>query len=162
MKRTTLLVFVSVLAGCSGKSPSSPSAQIPNVQGQWSGSYVTQSCLETGSAAGAFCSSGRGGGGSGALTLTLTQSESTLTGTLRLGSFTMPTNGSVNAGGVVVLAGSGTLVDGFISTLDTWRTTVAGNTMSGTFGFTIVGGPPAVSTPGTATVSAALQGVTKT
>jgi hypothetical protein len=96
------------------------------------------------------------------LTLTLAQSESTLTGTLHLQSSTIPINGSVDYDGVVALAGTVALADGFTSTLDTWRTTVGGNTMSGTFAFTIVGGPPAVSAPGTATVNAALQGVTKT
>jgi hypothetical protein len=43
-------VFTLSLAACSSDSPTQPSNQeIPNVQGQWSGVYVVQSCSESGS-----------------------------------------------------------------------------------------------------------------
>lgn len=160
MKRFALLALaLGTWSGCN--SPTTPSpAQIPNIQGQWRGTYVVQSCSETGSSIGVACRTL--GSGSGGLTLTLTQSGTSVQGTLGIGAINVQVSGSVDANGVLTLAGQGTVTTGTTINLNTWRTSASGSAMSGTFTFTVLAGPPAVSQVGSVTVGAALQGVTKT
>jgi hypothetical protein len=78
------------------------------------------------------------------------QSGSNLSGTLSLGSFSpIPVSGTVGADNSVVLAGSGPIQLNATLALTTWRGTVAGNSIAGTFQYTITTSAPI----GTGTVS---------
>lgn len=144
------LVLASIVAACGcGGSSSTPTAPttivvaaapptpaVPSISGQWTGTYTVGSCSESGSAFGSgFCSSlGRGGG----LVFTPSQSGGTVTGTLGVGGFNIPVSGSLGTDNVLVLAGGGTVTTYTTLTLNAWRSTLAGATMSGAFTYTIV------------------------
>lgn len=140
--RTNRLVgvlCVSVLAAsCSSGSPSTPVAPtpvIPQITGQWTGTYTVTSCNEQGSAiGGGFCNAlGRGGGH----TFTPTQAAASVSGTLGIGGFNIPVSGNVDANGVVSLSGSGPVAQGFQLNLNRWQATIAGSSMSGTMTYTV-------------------------
>src|SRR5687768_4775067 len=89
----SVLFLPSLCLGCSG-SPTAPTPQPPNLQGQWSGNYRVTSCQETGAADNSgFCFSLINGGG---LAFTPQQAGSNLSGTVSIGVFTpIPVSGTV-------------------------------------------------------------------
>ncbi|MGE0816161.1 MAG: choice-of-anchor D domain-containing protein [Vicinamibacterales bacterium] len=139
-------------------TPISGTATAPLAQGNWSGRYVVERCDGTGSVQDYFCSA-RGvfpPGTSLPISLSLTQNGSSVSGTFSLGQVTGVANGTVNAGGTLVLQGtatSGTLT----AQLSSWNTTVSGSSMTGTFTYNAsIGG-----IPGVAVVVSRLSGVTR-
>lgn len=121
-----------------GSSPTAPTPtpQPPSILGQWSGGYTVQTCTETGAASGSgFCQQLGVGGG---LTFTPQQAGSNLTGLLGIGSFTpISITGTVGSDQVVALQGSGPIQFGATLSLNAFRSTVSGNTMTGTMTHTI-------------------------
>ncbi|MEZ5288349.1 MAG: choice-of-anchor D domain-containing protein [Vicinamibacterales bacterium] len=144
--------------GGSNTVPISAMATAPPLDGVWSGRYIVDRCDGTGSVQDYFCSA-RGvfpPGTSLPIALSLTQNGSSVTGTFSLGQVTGVANGTVNAGGTLVLQGtatSGTLT----AQLSSWSTTVSGSSMTGTFTYNAsIGG-----IPGVAVVVSRLSGVTR-
>lgn len=72
---------------------------------------------------------------------TPTQSGSNVSGSLSVGSVSLNVSGTIDASGVLVLAGSGVVTNATI-TLNTWRSVVTGSTMTGPFTYTVLGGSP--------------------
>ena len=163
VKRTTSRAVLITVLGLTGCSPLGPSSEVPDVQGQWRGTYLAPSCSEFLSAVGVFCGVFNEGG---SVTLILNQSGPALTGTLEIGTLEMGSaslavTGSVGSDKLVVLAGTGTLIEGTTVRLNTWRTAVHGAALAGIFTFTVVTGPPATSGLGSVTVSAPLREMVK-
>jgi hypothetical protein len=147
MRRFAIVAIALSVIGCGASSPTAPTPAIPMLTGQWLGSYTITACTENGAAAGFCASVGRGGTHS----YTPTQAGSNLSGTLGIGTFTLPVTGNVGTDNVVVLSGSGQIVQGATLTLNTWRAVVSGSSMTGTMVFTIASDPPNI---GLATVTA--------
>jgi len=152
---TTIVICATLLVGCGGSStptaPTPPAPPVftvtpqptfvdrstPAVTGQWFGTYTVTSCQESASLVGSGACATLGRGGS--TRLTPTQSGTTIGGTLGIGDANIPVSGSVDLNGVVTLAGSAT-IDGVTVTLNTWRGTIIGSDMNGTFTFTVIHG----------------------
>lgn len=133
MKYVAIVVLV-VTVGCS--SPTAPTPpQPPTINGQWTGPYNLTSCTTTGAANGsAFCPNL---GSGGVMVLTPQQTGSNVAGTLAIGAFNVPVTGSVSTDRVVTLSGTAVLSPVAVLTLQTWRATVTGSTMTGTVQYTI-------------------------
>lgn len=138
-------VFAGVSVAC-GDSPTAPTPQIPSIAGQWSGSYRVTTCNENATATGFCAALGQGGN----LVFTPTQSGAAVTGTLVVGTLSIPVSGNVTAANLLSLAGSGPVLTGITLTLTSWQYQITGSQMTGPFGFTVAGGVPL----GSATVSA--------
>jgi hypothetical protein len=167
-RRFACVAAVAVLsAACSGRSPSAPSSPPPSdVQGQFTGSYVITSCVETGVFFSGLCvGSSSNAGSTFALELSLVQNQTVVTGTITLsrggGS---PLSGTFQ--GLIQSSGhlTGTaslpplLLLGTINRdLRAWDSTIAGNSLNG--GFTLV--HSSSTETGTMTVSASLVQVTR-
>lgn len=130
----------------------------PTFQGTWSGRYIVERCDGTGSVQDYFCSS-RGSYPPGTdlpISMTLTQNGNAVSGVLSLGQVTGVVNGTVTAGGTMVL--QGTVTSGQSSAqLTSWTTTVSGNSMTGNFTYNA----SFSGIPGVAVVVTRLSGVTK-
>lgn len=153
-----VVLLATVGIGCSSGSPSaSTSPALPTLPGQWSGSWTASACSQTGSAAAAnFC----GGLTGNSLGLTInTQNGSTVQASLALGTagIAYALSGQIAASGILTLTGQGSAFGG-ADTLN-WESRVSGNSMTGGFTWTVFS-PPTAS-PGSATVTAILQGVVK-
>lgn len=151
-----MLVLLGALPSVTGCGDSSTAPSVPNFQGQWSGIWTRQSCNESGSAVGAFCSQLAG---SGPLTLTLTQSGRSANGTLALGTILIPVSGPIGNDGALTLTGQSNQSLGTFS-VTTWRSTISGSNMTGSFSWSIQ--PPASLGFGLASISSGLQGVVRT
>lgn len=137
-------VLTLMLAACS--SPTAPTPPL-SLLGSWTGHYTVTSCTETGSAIGtSFCANV---GSGGLLIYAPTQTGTTIGGNLSLGTFSLPVSGNLDQNRVT-LGGSGEVVSGATLTLNSFQSTVSGNTMTGTLAFTILVGAPV----GAATVQA--------
>lgn len=130
----------------------------PTFQGTWAGRYIVERCDGTGSVQDYFCSS-RGAYPPGTdlpISMTLTQTGSAVSGVLSLGQVTGVVNGTVTAGGTMVL--QGTVTSGQSSgQLTSWATTVNGSSMTGNFTYNA----SVSGIPGVAVVVTRLSGVTK-
>ena len=153
MPKTAAVRFVAVMLAlpvlACGGSPTGPDSDLPNYQGVWQGTWAKTSCI------GAVCDVVPASGG---LRLTLTQSGNEVQGTVELASFVIPASGSVNANGVLSLAGT-TNQGGATATLSNWNTTRTGSSVNGTFTLTIVPNDPQI---GPQTVGVTLQNVART
>ena len=89
--------------------------------------------------------------------MTLSQSGTEVQGTLEFATFVVPVTGTVN-GGTLALSGQSHQQTA-TGRITSWSTTRSGNTMNGSFSFSIVADNPAF---GSSTVAVALQNVTKT
>ena len=138
-----LAVVMSLLAACGRGSPSAPSpSSSPDFQGPFTGSYVINSCNETGVFFSGSCAGfGWSAGGTFPLELSLVQNQTAISGTVILsrggGSpIRGPFQGTVQSSGR--LTGSATLepliLFGTINRdITAWDTTIAGNSLSGSF-----------------------------
>ena len=149
-----------VVCGCGSPSAPSPSSQ-PDFQGQFAGSYVINSCNETGVFFSGFCAgTSSTAGGTFALELSFVQNRTAISGTVILsrggGSpIRGPFQGTVQPSGH--LTGSATLeplmLFGMINRdITAWDTTITGNSLNGVF--TVV--HRSNTETGTMTVSASL------
>lgn len=145
MKYTLAVVALVLLVGCSGASPTAPTSVptavvvtpppvvVPSITGEWVGAYTVTNCTESGGASG-FCQGFHGGG----LLFTPHQSGSTLSGTLSIGGYTpIAVAGTVGTDQQVALQGSGGIQFNATLALNAFRGSLAGNTLTGTLGFTI-------------------------
>lgn len=132
-------VYLMGVAACSS-SPTSPTPPpLPQVTGQYSGTYTVTRCTESGAALGSgFCAAVPGG----LMVFTPQQTGSTITGTLAFGGSNISVTGSIDAAGLVVLTGGGPIQFDSTLTLSSWRGTLSGNTMTGTTLFTIATAAP--------------------
>lgn len=154
----TIVLFVAVvsLSACAG-SPTEPGGT-ENYQGQWVGQWVQPTCTESGAFVGVFCSSLPATGGG--LVLTLTQLDTRAEGTLMLGVYQLAVSGPVNTDGSLSLAGQGSTPIAGLSALVSlvgWRSTMSGNRMAGSLGFSIT----VSALSGFANINAVLQDVTR-
>jgi hypothetical protein len=144
----TLLCFA-----CGGDGgPVSPGSGT-GFQGQWDGTWQRTSCTDT--VQGIACS--QPSGSSGGLRLTLSQSGTEVQGTLEFAIFIVPVTGTVNQG-TLSLSGQRHQQTA-TGTITSWSTTRSGNTMIGSFTFSIVSDNPS---EGSSTVTISLQNVTRT
>ena len=153
---TAVVLLALTAVACGGGGPVSPESGT-SFQGVWDGQWQRTSCSETGGAQG-FCSRTPT---SGAFRVTLSQSGTEVQGTLEFAAFVVPVTGAVT-GGTLSLSGQShqQFPDGAATgRLSNWSTTRSGNTMNGSFTFSIVADNPAF---GSQTVSVTLQNVTKT
>lgn len=155
----TLTVNADQSSGSNTIAISGTGVDTNSAAGTWSGRYVVERCDGTGSVQDIFCSANRGlfpVGTSLPLALQLTQSGANVSGTLALGTVTGPVSGVISPGGVLSLQGTAT-ANGITAVLTNWTSTVSGGTMSGliTYNLTLAG------TPGVASVTSRLAGVTK-
>ena len=146
------LLLLCAACGSSSTSPAAPT--IVNFQGAWTGTWVRQSCSETGGAVGVGCNNTPS---SGALQLTVQQSASAAQGTLQVGGLQAAVNGSVSETGTLSLAGTGHQANVTIN-VSGWASTISGTSMNGTFTFVLIPDDPS---GGSVTVRAALQGATR-
>jgi hypothetical protein len=159
MPRTCFVRFIPVILtllcfACGGDGgPVSPGSET-SFQGQWDGTWQRTSCTETGGAQGIACSQTPTSGG---LRVTLSQSGTEVQGTLEFAIFIVPVTGTVNQG-TLSLSGQAHSQTA-TGRITAWSTTRSGNTMSGSFTFSIVGDNPA---DGSSTVTVSLQNVTRT
>jgi hypothetical protein len=157
-----LAVVVILLGACGCGSPSAPSSSSPSdFQGQFSGSYVINSCNETGVFFSGFCvGSSSTAGGTFPLELSFVQNQTAISGTVILsrggGSpIRGPFQGTIQPSGH--LTGSATLeplmLFGTITRdITAWDTTITGNNLNG--GFALV--HRSTTETGTMTVNASL------
>ncbi len=148
-----LILLISAACGGDG-GPVSPGSGT-SFQGQWDGTWQRTSCTETGGAQGIACS--QPPGMSGGLRLTLSQSGTEVQGTLEFAIFIVPVTGTVNQG-TLSLSGQAHSQTA-TGRITAWSTTRSGNTLSGSFTFSIVADNPA---DGSSTVTVSLQNVTRT
>jgi len=151
-----------LLVACGCGSPSAPSSSSqPDFQGQFAGSYVINSCNETGVFFSGFCAgTSSTAGGTFPLELSFIQNRTAINGTVILsrggGSpIRGPFLGTIQPSGH--LTGSATLeplmLFGMINRdITAWDTTITGNSLNG--GFTVV--HRSNTETGTMTVSASL------
>jgi hypothetical protein len=138
-------LLVTVCAGCSSSDTLSPTASsttggaISDFQGQYTGTYRVDTCVEEGFFAG-FCEgTGLVAGATPPISLTLTQNQGAVSGNVLLGQITGTFLGTVSGS---TLTGTAVMTDiteqdGTLSTkISTWKTTLSSSGMSG--GFTIV------------------------
>jgi hypothetical protein len=167
-QRFACLTAVALLAAaCSGRSPSAASPPGPaDVQGQFSGSYLITSCVETGVFFSGLCSgTGSTVGSSFALALSLDQNQTVVMGTITLsrsggtpltGTFLGAIQSSGHLTGVAPLPPL--LLLGTINrNVRAWDSTIAGNDLNGSF--TVVHNSNTET--GAMTVSATLVQVTR-
>jgi hypothetical protein len=140
-----LTLLLSSACGGDG-GPVSPGSGT-GFQGQWDGTWQRTSC--TGSCGLVPASAG--------LRVTLSQSGSEVQGTLEFAVFLVPVTGTVN-NGTLSLSGQAHQQQA-TGRITSWSTTRSGNSMNGSFTFSITADNPA---DGSATVAATLQNVTKT
>lgn len=137
----------------------SGAAPAPAVAGTWSGQYRVERCDGTGTVQDAFCSA-RGAFPPGTtlpIALSLTQNGTTVSGTMALGGdITGVVNGTVNAGGTLVIQGTATSGD-FTAALSSWASTVTATSMEGTFTYNA----SIRALPGVAVVVSRLSGMTR-
>jgi len=138
-----LAVVMSLLAACGRGSLSAPSpSSSPDFQGPFTGSYVINSCNETGVFFSGSCAGfGWSAGGTFPLELSLVQNQTAISGTVivsRAGGSPIrgPFQGTIQPSGR--LTGSATLepliLFGTINRdITAWDTTIAGNSLSGSF-----------------------------
>lgn len=137
MSRALAIFTALLISGCG--SPTTPTPVTPNIAGQWRGTQAVTTCNETGAAVGSNFCANLGTGGT--ITFTPTQSGGNVSGTLGVGAINLNVSGTIDAAGVLVLAGTG-VVTGATVTLNTWRSQVNGSTMTGPFTYTVLGGSP--------------------
>ena len=129
------------------------------MSGTFAGSYLVERCDGTGSMQDLLCSAQRGIFPPGTplpIRLSVSQSGGTVTGTLALGQVTGPVSGAFGADGVLSL--SGTVSSGTLSAqITNWRTTLQGNTLTGTASFAMV----VSGVPGTGVLVVRLQNVNR-
>ena len=145
-----LILLISAACGGDG-GPVSPGSGT-SFQGQWDGTWQRTSCSETGGAQGVACSQTPTSGG---LRVTLSQSGTDVQGTVEFATFVVPATGTVS-NGTLTLSGQSHQQTA-TGRITSWSTTRSGNTMNGTFTFSIVADNPAF---GSSTVAVALQNVT--
>lgn len=137
----------------------SATALAPPFSGFWTGTYIVERCDGTGSIQDIFCSANRGiypVGTTLPISMTLTQNGSNVTGGFALGTVAGPVTGTVSAGGVLTLQGTGT-APSITATISAWSTTVSGNSMSGNISYNLT----STSAPGVAQVVTRLVRVTR-
>lgn len=140
MKYLAVVALVFVV-GCSGdNSPTAPTPPpIPQINGQWGGPFLVTGCAESGAAVGSgACALLQ----SGTVSFTPQQSGGNVSGPLIFGQVSVPVSGNIDSAGVLVLAGNAAQPNGFTVTVTTFRATVTGSSMAGTFAFSILGGVP--------------------
>jgi hypothetical protein len=156
-----------LLGACGRGSPSTPSPPSqPDFQGQFAGSYVINSCSETGVFFSGFCAgTSSTAGGTFGLELSFVQNQTAISGTVILsrggGSpIRGPFQGTIQPSGH--MTGSATLEPlmllGTINRdITAWDTTIAGNSLNG--GFTYV--HRSSTATGSMTVNATLLQMTR-
>ena len=154
-------------AACSGRSPGAASPPpSPDVQGQFTGSYLITSCVEAGVFFSGLCGgTGSTVGASFPLSLSLTQNQTAVTGTLTLSRsngtpLTGTFQGAIQSSGHLTGAAPlpPLLLLGTINRdVRAWDSTIAGNTLNGTFAFV----HSSNTETGAMTVSATLVQVTR-
>lgn len=138
-------LLLTVYAGCSSSDTLSPTASsttggtISDFQGQYTGTYRVDTCVEEGIFTG-FCEgTGLVAGATPPISLSLTQNQSAVSGNVLLGAITGTLVGTVSGStltGTAVMADI-TEQDMTLSTrISTWKTTLSSSGFSG--GFTIV------------------------
>ncbi len=161
-----LSVVMILWAACGCGSPSAPSrSSLPDFQGQFTGSYVVNSCTETGVFFSGFCVGSSSNAGTFPLELSLVQNQTAISGTVILsrggGSpIRGPFQGTIQPSGH--LTGGATLeplmLFGTINRdITAWDTTITGNSLNG--GFTLV--HRSTTETGTMTVNASLLQMTR-
>lgn len=159
---------VAVLAAaCSGRSPTAASPPpSSDVQGQFAGSYLITSCVETGVFFSGLCGgTGSTVGSSFALALSLVQNQTIVTGTITLSRsggtpLTGTFQGAIQSSGHLTGAAPlpPLLLMGTINRdVRAWDSTISGNSLSGTFTFV----HSSNTETGAMTVSASLLQVTR-
>jgi hypothetical protein len=145
-----ILVILATTSACG--SPASPST--PDVQGLWHGAWVETTCAVTGQLPALTCGGELPGG---ELFVRLTQSGASVQGFLSVcDSEADNVNGMVASDGTVTLSGRGSVPFYDPITIDTWRSTVTGTAMTGTFGCTLY---PGGSTSNTVLLTGTLKNV---
>lgn len=127
--------------------------------GTWSGAHTVTQCNGTGSAQDLICGAARGAykvGTRFVFSVTLTQSGNTVSGTANLAGPTGPVTGTIN-GNTLTLTGTLRDNQGFTSVITSWNTTLAGNAMTGTVGYSLTFN----GVPGNAGIVADLSDVTR-
>lgn len=138
------LAAVAFLAAtCGGRSSSAPSSSsAADFQGQFGGSYLITSCVETGVFFSGLCGgTGSTAGSSFALTLSIVQNQSVVTGTITLSRsggtpLTGTFQGAIQSSGHLTAAAPlpPLLLLGTINRdVRAWDSTIAGNDLNGTF-----------------------------
>jgi hypothetical protein len=144
----TILLAAAAVAACGG-SPSSPTPAAPVAAGSWSGDYTQGSCADNGATG--FCASFLAStpvGSVQALRLMLSESGQQVSGSLSIGSVTIPVSGTFNASGQLSLTGATTVTISNVPTtirLYAWNTLVSGRSMTGTFGLSYTFNSPGVA-----------------
>lgn len=140
MRIGAFVLIVALVSGCGGNSPTAPTpSPIPQINGQWRGPFSVTGCAETGLAVGSgACALLQ----SGTISFTPQQSGGNVSGPLIFGQVSVQVSGTIDNTGVLVLAGNAPQPNGFTVTVTTFRATVTGSSMSGTFAFSIIGGVP--------------------
>jgi hypothetical protein len=144
-RRSSLGVVIALLGVCGCGSPGAPSPlSQPDFQGQFAGSYVINSCNETGVFFNGYCvGNSSTAGGTFPLDLSFVQNQTVITGTVILsrggGSpIRGPFQGTIQPSGH--LTGSATLeplmLFGVINRdITAWDTIITGNSLNGGFTF---------------------------
>jgi hypothetical protein len=146
-------VFAALAISCGDDAPTSPSGSAVSFAGEWTGSWLRQSCSETAGTITVGCS---GLPTSEALRATLTQSGTQVQGRVEVGAFLVTVSGSVGSDGSLSLTGEGRILTTAFR-LSNWRTTRSDGTMAGSFTFAFVPDDPTFAT---ITFTAGLQNVT--
>jgi hypothetical protein len=146
-------LLVAVAAGCSSSDPLSPTASSTtgggtpaDFQGQYTGTYRVNDCVEAGVFTG-FCEgTGLVAGATPPISLTLSQNQSAVSGNILLGQITGTFVGTVSGS---TLTGTAAMTDiteqdiTLSTKISTWTTTLSSSGLSG--GFTIVFSVPGES-----------------
>lgn len=146
-------VLVAVSAGCSSSDPLSPTAAsttgggtLSDFQGQYTGTYRVNDCVEAGFFTG-FCEgTGLVAGVTPPITLTLTQNQTAVSGDVLLGQIAGTFLGTVSGS---TLTGTAVMTDiteqgvTLSTKISAWKTTLSSSGLSG--GFTIVFSVPGES-----------------
>lgn len=128
----------TLTATAGGQSDSEVFVVEGGIAGRWSGTYVIDQCVGTGSIQDVFCSAGTGNRPGGAfpvgstlpIALEVTQTGFELSGTVAFGQISGPVTGVVRAPGVFQVQGTARFGDVTLL-IAHWDTRVTGNTMEG-------------------------------
>lgn len=151
-----------ILAACGSKSPASPSPTVPDVQGQYVGTYLVAACSDDGFLA-ATCLGQTGRVGQ--VRLNLSQAQTAVSGSIELSGGPIGTSGafqgSVTVGGS--LTGAATLGTFMIlgvsqvNEIAAWNTTFSAGALSGSFMLVSRTASPS----GSRTITASIQGLVR-
>lgn len=152
---SVLLTSLTFLVSACDDDTSGPET-VPDVSGSWSGSYRVSSCLPSNARDPLFCGELFVAGSSLPIDLALAQSGAELEGAIAQGQVLGDVVGTVDENGVVVLSGViGGPPEETTTTILSWQTGLAGDTLLGSWRFRIVDNADLGF--GTATVDASMK-----